>query len=215
MRVFDVPGDLGPSGHRRRVTTRSPTAAQRRVPARRPRRAASPWRCTVRADADACATAARRRCRRHRPCRRPTQARPHAAMAAPPSAPALGGLPDVGGGLGGLGQQLADAFGGLLGSADEALPRIPPELEEPEVDERRRRRTDASQKPRMKPSSPQRSGRRSLPPEEACRGNPSTTNRSRRKPGRPPPPEPPTPPRPPPPEPAAAEGPRGGRRNPV
>jgi hypothetical protein len=44
------------------------------------------------------------------------------AMAAPPSAPSLGGLPDVGGGLSGLGQQLADAFGSLLGSADGALP---------------------------------------------------------------------------------------------
>jgi uncharacterized protein YukE len=43
------------------------------------------------------------------------------AMAAPPSAPSLGGLPEVGGGLSGLGQQLADAFGSLLGSADEAL----------------------------------------------------------------------------------------------
>ena len=42
------------------------------------------------------------------------------AMAAPPSAPSLGGLPEVGGGLSGLGQQLADAFGSLLGSADEA-----------------------------------------------------------------------------------------------
>ena len=43
------------------------------------------------------------------------------AMAAPPSAPSLGGLPDVGSGLSGLGQQLADAFGGLLGSAEEGL----------------------------------------------------------------------------------------------
>ena len=40
--------------------------------------------------------------------------------AAPPSAPSLGGLPEVGGGLSGLGQQLADAFGSLLGSADAA-----------------------------------------------------------------------------------------------
>jgi hypothetical protein len=43
------------------------------------------------------------------------------ATAAPPSAPSLGGLPDVGSGLSGLGQQLADVFGSLLGSADEAL----------------------------------------------------------------------------------------------
>ena len=57
------------------------------------------------------------------------------AMAAPPSAPSLGGLPDVGGGLSGLGQQLADAFGGLLGSADEASVD-PHDIDEPaaEVD---------------------------------------------------------------------------------
>jgi hypothetical protein len=36
------------------------------------------------------------------------------------AAPSLGGLPEVGGGLSGLGQQLADAFGSLLGSADAA-----------------------------------------------------------------------------------------------
>ena len=51
------------------------------------------------------------------------------AMAAPPSAPSLGGLPDVGGGLSGLGQQLADAFGSLLGSADDAA------VDSPDVDE--------------------------------------------------------------------------------
>jgi hypothetical protein len=58
------------------------------------------------------------------------------AMAAPPSAPSLGGLPEVGGGLSGLGQQLADAFGSLLGSADEALVD-PADIDEPadDVDE--------------------------------------------------------------------------------
>ena len=58
------------------------------------------------------------------------------AMAAPPSAPSLGGLPEVGGGLSGLGQQLADAFGSLLGSADEASVD-PPDIDQPadEVDD--------------------------------------------------------------------------------
>jgi hypothetical protein len=58
------------------------------------------------------------------------------AMAAPPSAPSLSGLPDVGSGLSGLGQQLADAFGSLLGSADEALVD-PADIDEPaeEVDD--------------------------------------------------------------------------------
>ena len=47
------------------------------------------------------------------------------AMAAPPSAPSLGGMPDVGSGLSGLGQQLADVFGSLLGSVDDGLGRRP------------------------------------------------------------------------------------------
>ena len=55
-------------------------------------------------------------------------------MAAPPSAPSLGGLPDVGSGLSGLGQQLADVFGSLLGSADEGLADTP-DIDEPTVDE--------------------------------------------------------------------------------
>jgi hypothetical protein len=55
------------------------------------------------------------------------------AMAAPPSAPSLGGLPEVGGGLSGLGQQLADAFGSLLGSADESLVD-PADIDEPAED---------------------------------------------------------------------------------
>lgn len=52
------------------------------------------------------------------------------AMAAPPSASSLGGLPEVGGGLSGLGQQLADAFGSLLGSADETFVD-PADIDEP------------------------------------------------------------------------------------
>jgi hypothetical protein len=55
------------------------------------------------------------------------------AMAAPPSAPSLGGLPEVGGGLSGLGQQLADAFGSLLGSADDASVD-PAAIDEPDKD---------------------------------------------------------------------------------
>jgi hypothetical protein len=55
------------------------------------------------------------------------------AMSAPPSAPSLGGLPEVGGGLSGLGQQLADAFGSLLGSADDASVD-PAGIDEPDDD---------------------------------------------------------------------------------
>jgi hypothetical protein len=55
------------------------------------------------------------------------------AMAAPPSTPSLGGMPGVGGGLSGFGQQLADAFGSLLGSADDAL--SDPDIDDPELDD--------------------------------------------------------------------------------
>jgi uncharacterized protein YukE len=61
------------------------------------------------------------------------------AMAAPPSMPSLGGLPDIGSGLSGLGQQLGDVFGSLLGNADDAFADPAglddPELDEPELDE--------------------------------------------------------------------------------
>lgn len=57
------------------------------------------------------------------------------AMAAPPM-PSLGGmgggLPDIGSGLSGLGQQLGETLGGLFGSAEGAL-ADPPELEEPDL----------------------------------------------------------------------------------
>jgi hypothetical protein len=56
------------------------------------------------------------------------------ATAAPSPAPSLGGLPDVGGGPSGFGQQLADAFGSLFGSADEALADTS-EIDEPEIDD--------------------------------------------------------------------------------
>lgn len=59
------------------------------------------------------------------------------AMAAPPSMPSmpsLGGLPDVGSGLSGLGQQLGDVFGSLLGNADDGL-ADPGEFDDPKLDE--------------------------------------------------------------------------------
>jgi hypothetical protein len=61
-------------------------------------------------------------------------AMPAPAMAAPPSTPSLGGMPDIGSGLSGFGQQLADAFGSLLGSTDEALPDTP-DIDEPAIDD--------------------------------------------------------------------------------
>jgi hypothetical protein len=43
-----------------------------------------------------------------------------------------GGMPDIGSGLSGFGQQLADTLGGLLGSSDDALPE-PSEIEDPDL----------------------------------------------------------------------------------
>ncbi|MFG1930298.1 hypothetical protein ACGFK1_06530 [Mycobacterium sp. NPDC048908] len=55
------------------------------------------------------------------------------AMPAPPSAPSMGAMPDFGSGLTGFGQQLADAFGSLLGTADEGLDT--PEVDQPDIDD--------------------------------------------------------------------------------
>src|SRR6185312_8173378 len=98
--VFDVPGDLGPSW-----TPASRDNGVATVPA-----AASPVAPPVSAPPSWTAPS---------PMPPPVPLPPvppvdagstAPAMAAPPSAPSLGGLPDVGSGLSGLGQQLADAF---------------------------------------------------------------------------------------------------------
>jgi hypothetical protein len=121
--VFEVPGELGPSWtpppRDDEATTvpaaASPVAPQSwGAPAAPPSMAASPPSPMPAPPVDAGSTAP--------------------AMAAPPSAPSLGGLPDVGGGLSGFGQQLADAFGGLLGSADEALGDTSG-IDDPELDD--------------------------------------------------------------------------------
>ncbi|MGA5464181.1 hypothetical protein [Mycobacterium sp. NPDC050041] len=58
---------------------------------------------------------------------------PAAAAPAPSSAPAMGGPPDIGSGLSGMGQQFADMLGGLLGSSGEALSGLD-ELESPDLE---------------------------------------------------------------------------------
>ena len=99
--VFDVPGEIGPSWtppiDDNEVTTGPAAASSVSPPV-----VAPPWGAA--------------------PAPSPMPAPPvPPPTPPPPSAPSLGGLPDVGGGLSGLGQQLADAFGSLLGSADGAL----------------------------------------------------------------------------------------------
>jgi hypothetical protein len=114
--VFEVPGDLGPSWTpppRDDAAATVPAAANVVSP---PAAAPLPWGAPAGPPLSA-------------PAPLPTPPAPlppvdtgstPPTMAAPPSAPSLGGLPDVGGGLSGLGQQLAEAFGSLLGSADDA-----------------------------------------------------------------------------------------------
>lgn len=49
--------------------------------------------------------------------------------------PGLGGMPDIGSGLAGPGQQLADLFGGLLGSSAQSVPDDIGELPDDDVDD--------------------------------------------------------------------------------
>ena len=133
------------------------------------------------------------------------------AMAAPPSAPSLGGLPGVGGGLSGLGQQLADAFGSLLGSADEAVAE-PSDIDEPAEDvddiddklgddpEDDEEPVEPAADPEEEPASEEPVEEPLIEPADNCEPAEMTT------PVEPPPSEEPAPtpvPAPPPPEPAA------------
>jgi hypothetical protein len=132
--VFDVPGDLGPAwtpqAHDDEVAT-VPAAASVAAPygpappgwsAPSPPMPAPPPSAPMSAPMPA-------------PAAPPVDAAmPAPAMAAPPSTPSLGGMPDVGSGLSGFGQQLADAFGSLLGSADEALTDTP-DIDDPAIDD--------------------------------------------------------------------------------
>jgi hypothetical protein len=130
--VFDVPGDLGPSwtppAHDDGVATVPATASAAAPPVAVPSSwGAPPILSPVPEPPPPAATP--------QPPAPPIDAGSTApAMAAPPSAPSLGGMPDVGSGLSGLGQQLADVFASLLGSADEALADTS-DIDEPEIDE--------------------------------------------------------------------------------
>lgn len=122
--VFEVPGDLGPSWTpppRDEDAVTVPAAAS--VVA--PQVGASPlWNASA---APPSAPGAAASAPMPPPMPAPATAPPvdvgstAPAMAAPPSAPSLGGMPDIGGGLSGFGQQLADAICSLLGSADDTF----------------------------------------------------------------------------------------------
>jgi hypothetical protein len=147
--IFDVPGDLGPSW------TPPPDDVKPAAAAAPPVWSAPPASMTAPSSAAPAAPPAP-------PVPVPPPPVPvpppvdTAPMAAPPM-PAMpsaggmgGGLPDMGGGLSGFGQQLADSLGGLLGSTDDAL-RDPLEFDEPEDDDED---DDEHDKPEKEPTQP-------------------------------------------------------------
>lgn len=137
--VFDIPGDFGPA----RTPARSecddgsrcaPIAAVVPDPAPAPAvTAPAAWSAPA-TPAPAPATGA--------PAEPvvppPLPAPPAAAAPAPPLGSMGSGLPDIGGGMSGLGQQFADTLGGLLGGLGGEIPQLAePDLEEPELDDLR------------------------------------------------------------------------------
>jgi uncharacterized protein YukE len=139
--VFDVPGDLGPSWT---PPLRDDDVAGPGGTATGPPVGASPVWSTTSAGTTPAGTAAM-----PAPSAPPAAAPLPAPPAAPPvepaaAAPAMspppmpslggmgGGMPDIGSGLSGLGQQLGETLGGLFGSAEDALAE-PQELEEPDL----------------------------------------------------------------------------------
>lgn len=134
--VFDVPGDLGPSWTPRPrsddVATTPGPATSSPAPVASPASWSSPPAATPMTPMPSMPAAPP-------PAPTPPAAplEPTApAMAAPPAMPSMGGggMPDIGSGLSGFGQQLADTLGGLVGSADDTLADAP-ELEEPDEPE--------------------------------------------------------------------------------
>jgi hypothetical protein len=135
--VFDVPGDLGPSWTPPRDDDMPALAGTATSPA--PPVGATPvWSTTP---AGTAATPAPSAPIAAAPLPVPPAAPPvdpaaaAPSMAAPPM-PSLGGMgggmPDIGSGLSGLGQQLGETLGGLFGSAEGAI-ADPPDLEEPDL----------------------------------------------------------------------------------
>jgi len=145
--VFEVPGDLGPSWTpppRDDEAATVPAAASAVTPAV----AASPLWSAPAAPAPAPMPAA--------PIPAPAPPLVDAgstapAMPAPASMPSLGGMPDIGGGLSGFGQQLADAFGSLLGASGDELDT--PDIDEPEVDDLEDDDTDDEDEESVQPAA--------------------------------------------------------------
>ena len=138
-RLFEVPGDLGPSSPPASSAPAAEGAHTAPAAWTSPAPAAAPAVGPMASPTPAFPTAPE-------PVAPPMPAAPMPATApaasatpAMPTMPSLGdlgsGLPGAAGGLAGLGQQLADAFGGLLNRPEDALPDPPDPNEEPENEE--------------------------------------------------------------------------------
>ncbi len=134
--VFDVPGDLGPSWTPPPREDEAPTTPAAAVSSPAPAGVAPASWSAAPAPAPMPAVAA------PPPLPLPPAAPPvdpaaaAPGMGAPPPMPSLGrgggGMPDIGSGLSGFGQQLSDVLGSLFGSADDALPDSE-DLEKPDL----------------------------------------------------------------------------------
>jgi hypothetical protein len=132
--TFDVPGELGP----RRDGQGSPP-----MPVAADAVAADPIAAPPGATVPAAAVTSSPPPYADPPVLMPTPtpaplAEPPAAMAPPAPMPSLGemggGMPSLGTGASGFGQQLADLIGGLVGSSEDALPDPTDEVAEPDED---------------------------------------------------------------------------------
>ena len=140
--AFAIPGDLGPSWSPSPGDGGGARHLRRRVPSRllAPRRLPEPPRLTV---------PHRRRGRAPlsaqpmpatvseplAPPPPPTAPPVEPAAMTPPSVPSMGGgMPDIGSGLSGFGQQVGDMLGGLLGTSQDALSDLPEPDEPSELD---------------------------------------------------------------------------------
>jgi uncharacterized protein YukE len=132
--VFDVPGDLGPSWTPSPREDEAPTTPAAAVSSPAPAGVAPASWSAAPAPAPMPAVAAPPPLPPAAPPVDPAAAAP--GMGAPPPMPSLGsgggGMPDIGSGLSGFGQQLSDVLGSLFGSYDDALPDSE-DLEKPDL----------------------------------------------------------------------------------
>lgn len=135
--VFDIPGDFGPAWTPARPecddeSRCAPIAAMVPDPAATPAATAPAAWSAPATPAPAPPTGAPAE-----PIVPPSLPAPPAAAAPAPPLGSMGsGLPDIGGGMSGLGQQFADSLGGLLGGLGGEIPQLAePDLEEPELNE--------------------------------------------------------------------------------